>query len=179
MTLSEMAVMITLGAIVSPAAQLPDRGIMFGIAALLCALAFHRGLNLWEVKNAKVEKTTQGDMSLLIKDGLLNLKEIEKTKVTRQQVFSMLREKKIHNLAKVERAYLEACGIFTVYQSEKVRPGLPIFPHTDGSVLSIAREIDSNARACCNCGHVQNIANNETACELCNSTEWSRAYLSE
>lgn len=90
MTLSEMAVMLTLGAIVSPVMQLPDRGILFGVLVLICALIFKRGLNLWEFKDEKVEKAAQGELSLLVKDGIINLEELEKSNVTKQQlVFSV------------------------------------------------------------------------------------------
>src|SRR4051812_709715 len=104
MTNNELAVMLTLGAIVSPAMQLPDRGVFFGVVGLLCALAFQRGINYFEVKDQKVEKLTQGETSLLVKDGTINLEELEKSQVTRQQLFAMLREKKVQNLANVERA---------------------------------------------------------------------------
>src|SRR5215210_3002625 len=66
-TLVELAVMVTLGAIVSPVMQLPDRGILFGVIALFVALLFQRGLNLVAFKNEKVEHVTQGTLTLLIK----------------------------------------------------------------------------------------------------------------
>lgn len=178
-TLSELAVMLTLGAIVSPVMQLPDRGILFGVLGLLCALIFQRGLNLLAFKNQKVEHITQGTLSLLVKDGMLNLEELEKANVTKQQVFAMLREKKIQNLAKVERAYLEACGVFSVYENNEAKAGLPIFPSSDQVILSTQKEFDSNMMACCACGHVQQITNKNTPCEICSSKGWSKAYLTE
>src|SRR5687767_8208554 len=51
LTITEMAVMITLGAIISVPMQLPDRGILPGLLALLCALAFQRGINWLGFKN--------------------------------------------------------------------------------------------------------------------------------
>ena len=51
LTLTEMAVMITLGAIVSVPMQIPDRGILMGVVALVCALIFQRGWNRVTVKN--------------------------------------------------------------------------------------------------------------------------------
>src|SRR5947208_2521597 len=53
-TFSELAVVITLGAIVSPVMQLPDKGILFGITVLAVALFFQRGLNLLAFKNEKI-----------------------------------------------------------------------------------------------------------------------------
>lgn len=177
MTLNELAVMLMLGAIVSPAMQLPDKGILFGVLVLICVLLLQRGLNLWEFKNVKVEKTTQGDMSLLVKDGILNVEELEKTKVTRQQLYTMLREKQIFNLAKVERAYLEADGLLSVFENSEGKAGLSIMPPSDKEILTTQNELDSNNMACCNCGHVQKMVNKNAACEVCHTTEWSKAYL--
>ena len=177
LTLSELAVMLTLGAIVSPVMQLPDRGIFFGIVGLICALIFQRGLNLWAFNNEKVEHITQGTLSLLIKDGILDLDEMQKSRITRQELFAMLREKKIQNLAKVERAYLEACGLLTVYETDETKVGLPVLPESDPVILTTIQEVDTTIMACCTCGHVQNITHKNASCEVCKSREWSKAYL--
>jgi len=68
-TLTEMTVMITLGAIVSPVMQLPDRALLFAVVVLCCTYAFQRLVNWWSFKNEKVEQVTQGKLSLLVKDG--------------------------------------------------------------------------------------------------------------
>jgi uncharacterized membrane protein YcaP (DUF421 family) len=179
MTITELAVMITLGAIVSPVMQLPDRGLLFGVLVLSVALAFQRGLNYWAFKKEKVEKITQGVMSVLIKDGELVLEELEKSHISRQQLFAMLREKKIQNLGKVKRAYLEACGIFSVYLAEEITPGLPLFPASDEAIKEIHKEVPDHIMACCTCGHVQKNSGAETHCEICNAKDWSKAYLPE
>jgi uncharacterized membrane protein YcaP (DUF421 family) len=176
-TLSETAVMITLGAIVSPVMQLPDRGILFGIVVLLSALAFQRGITLWGFKSEKAEHRTQGTMSVLIKDGVFDLAEMEKARLTRQQVFAMLREKNIQNLGQVKRAYLEACGIFAVFETQETRAGLPLYPAIDKSILGLQKESGDSIMACCKCGHVQEAVEKDTRCGVCNSTEWSKAYI--
>src|SRR5438128_615659 len=50
LTIIEMSIMITMGAILAPAMQLSDRGLLAGTVALLCALAFERGINYWGLK---------------------------------------------------------------------------------------------------------------------------------
>ncbi|HEX8462270.1 MAG TPA: YetF domain-containing protein, partial [Segetibacter sp.] len=144
---------------------------------LFVALIFQRGLNLLAYRHEKIEHLSQGKMSLLVKDGVLVLDEMEKIHMTKQQVFSFLREKKINNLGKVQRAYLEACGIFSVYEASDSKPGLPVFPGSDPGIKNIQRELPDHTMACCNCGHVQNVANETTACEICNVHEWTKAYL--
>lgn len=63
LTISEMAVMVTLGAIVSAPMQIPDRGIIPGIIILICALTFQRGVNLLGFTSSKIETAIQGEAS--------------------------------------------------------------------------------------------------------------------
>jgi uncharacterized membrane protein YcaP (DUF421 family) len=177
MTLTELAVMVTLGAIVSPTMQLPDRGLLFGIIALICAYIFQRGINWLAFKNEKIEKVTQGTFSLLVKDGQLNVDELKKTKVTRQQLYAMLREKEIYNLGALERVYLEACGLLSIYKLKEAQPGLPISPGSDPRILDIQIPVNSGHMACQHCGHVQKVQGADMECEVCRSSEWSHAYI--
>ena len=176
-TLTEIAVMVTLGAIVSPAMQLPDRGLFYGVLVLLCSLFFQRGYNYLGFKSKKAEEITQGKMSLLVKDGVLNLKELANTYVTKQQLYAMLREKKIQNLSKVKRAYLEACGVLSIFEEEENKPGLPILPQSDPDVVTdLQQQVNHGMMACCNCGHVQQAPDKKVLCELCYSNDWVNAY---
>ncbi len=178
-TITEMAVMITLGAIVSPAMQLPDRGLFFGVVGLLVALFFQRGYNYLGVKNSKVEDITQGTLSLLVKDGVINLQELEKARVSKQQLYAMLREKKVQNLGKVKRAYFEACGVLSVFEDEEKKPGLPILPQCDPKIIpDLQQQVDHGQMACSNCGHVQDVPDMKTTrCEVCNETAWIDAFV--
>ncbi|WP_247231900.1 DUF421 domain-containing protein [Telluribacter sp. SYSU D00476] len=175
-TLTEMAVMITLGAIVSPVMQLPDRGILFGVLALICALIFQRQFNLWTVKNHRAEEITQGKLSMLVKDGKIVVEELNKTYITHQQLYALLRQKNIYNLGKVKRAYLEGCGAFSVFVEEDDKPGLPIYPEFDQSIKQSQNKLDGSVKACCNCGHVQEGARENIQCTNCGATDWTHTY---
>src|SRR5206468_811332 len=107
LTITEMAVMLTLGAIVSPAMQIPDKGILMGLLLLLCILIFQRSLTWINFINERIEKLTQGELITLVKDGKLNVEEMKRSRISHQQLFQVLREKSIFNLGDVERVYLE------------------------------------------------------------------------
>jgi uncharacterized membrane protein YcaP (DUF421 family) len=55
LTIMELSVMLTLGAIVSASMQMPDHGILEGFLLLLCALGFQRGISYLGVRSAKFE----------------------------------------------------------------------------------------------------------------------------
>jgi len=128
LTISELAVMITLGAIVSSPMQIPERGIVQGIVILICALAFQRGINFLGFKSKRMEKTVQGDVCLLISDGEVNTAQLKKEKISEYQLYAMLRNEQIFNLGQVERAYLEANGSISIFTSPDDKPGKSIIP---------------------------------------------------
>ena len=98
LTISELAVMLTLGAIISIPMQVPDKGLLQGFLVLLCALFFQRGINYLGVKSRKIERILQGEERLLVKNGTLFTDEVKSMKMSREQMFAVLRGEKIYNL---------------------------------------------------------------------------------
>jgi uncharacterized membrane protein YcaP (DUF421 family) len=173
LTLVEMAVMITFGAIVSVPMQMPERGILMGAVALLCVLAFQRGINWLGVKNEKVEDVTQGTMSTLVKDGVLQLDEMQRAGISKQYLFAALRNKKVLNLGKIKRVYFEACGLINVYEQEDEQVGLPILPPDEMELAKSETKTVADYVACTNCGHVTNTS--ERPCSVCGERKWMEA----
>ncbi|MBS7564060.1 DUF421 domain-containing protein [Mucilaginibacter sp. Bleaf8] len=180
LTIMEMAVMLTLGAIVSVPMQMPDRGLLQGLLLLLIAVLFQRGLSLIGYLSGRIEDIVQGKCSLLVKDGVLQLKQMESDRISRQQVFAQLREKEIYNLGNVDRLYLEACGMFSIFRSDKPRAGLPILPPDDKDMLDFHKQsTDANLQhitmvACINCGFVKR-DNEQVPCQDCGHNDWAKA----
>jgi uncharacterized membrane protein YcaP (DUF421 family) len=177
LTLTELAVMITLGAIIAVPMQIPDRGIVLGVIALLCVLAFQRGLNWLTLKSAKFEELTQGTLSIMVKDGVLQLDEMMKAGVSRQAIYSGLRKKEIYNLGKIKRLYFEACGILSVYQEESSKPGLSILPPTEKELMKSQATVDKDHLACSNCGAIASARHEDCTCQNCGERKWIQAVL--
>ncbi len=175
LTLTEMAVMLTLGAIVAPVMQLPDKGILLGLLVLVCALSFQRGLTWLDFKSRRVEQITQGTESMLIKDGVLQLEAMAAARISKQQLFATLRSRKIYNVRKVKRLYMEACGVFSLYTDEAEKPGLSTFPDTDQEVHSLQPPAAQPVVACMNCGNTIKVDNEQEPCPVCQEVEWTQA----
>lgn len=135
LTGTELAVMLTLGALLALVMQLPDEGILLGTVTLVCILAFQRGLTRWGVADSRVERLTQGVETALIKDGILQLDTMAAGRISHQQLFAVLRAEQVYNLKKVKRLYVEACGLFSIYQNE-VRLGRASTPDWAGQRIS-------------------------------------------
>lgn len=177
LTLTESAVMVTLGAIASPAMQLPDRGIFLAVVALTCTLAFQRGINLWGFQRPRFEHFSQGKSSALVKDGIMQVEELKTLRISKQELFTILRGKGIYNLGKVERAYMEACGIMSVYTREDEKPGLSVIPQRDEGLCEVHQSSRSGEYACTNCGYTTISKEKPDECPHCKSSQFSSAVL--
>jgi len=176
LSVTEMAVMIMLGAIVSVPMQVPDRGLFQGILILLVIVMLQRGIARLGVSSRKVEVMTQGELAILVKDGMMQLSALETAKITKQELFSILREKDIYNLGKVDRVYLEACGLFSIYKSkDEQKPGLSTLPANDDEILS-SKPHAENTLVCENCG-LTKMEKSKLACSNCQGTEWTKAII--
>jgi uncharacterized membrane protein YcaP (DUF421 family) len=177
LTISELAVMLTLGAIICVPMQIPDRGVLQGTLVLICALVFQRGLTLAGFNSSRVEEIMQGKECILVKNGVINVDELSKANISRQQLYAILRSQNIYNLGEVERIYLEACGLFSVYRFAEARPGLAISPANDHAIMEDFNTNDS--LVCASCGQPAGDIHfeHERSCSNCNSKHWEPAIL--
>lgn len=179
LTISELAVMVTLGAIICVPMQVPDKGIIQGIFVLICAWAFQRGFNLLGVKSSKMENLIQGKEAVLLKDGVIDVKQLDAVNISRQQLYGILRAQNIFNLGEVERVYIEACGIFSVFKYEVPKPGLSIFPARDGDILEGQQKPVEHFCVCQMCGRTAENENEKNGqCNNCGCKNWEEAIIS-
>lgn len=182
LTIMEMAVMLTLGAIVSVSMQVPDRGLLQGILLLLCTVLFQRGISMVGFRSGKFEDIVQGKTSLLIKDGILQLDQMKKDRFSRQQLFAELRQENILHLGMVDRVYLGAESLFSIFEAEEPRPGLPILPPEDTDILEkqqLARPTSPRSMpllACVGCGTIPHLVGAD-ACAACGHQDFVNAII--
>jgi uncharacterized membrane protein YcaP (DUF421 family) len=172
LTITERVLVVTLGASVAVAIQVPEGGVLLGFVVLTCALFFEYGISLLTVKSRRFEKISQGHSDMLVKDGVLLLEKMKDTRITKQQIFATLRVKEISQLGEVERLYLEAGTGFSIYKvAGEPPPGLSVFPADDQEV---AGDQCAHIFACTNCGNTYR-APPEGACDKCHLKEFTNA----
>ncbi|WP_394846785.1 DUF421 domain-containing protein [Pendulispora brunnea] len=172
-TILEMGVMITLGAIVSAPMQTADKGILIGILLLCCTLAFQRGVGAGGVASEKFELATQGDTVMLIKDSVLLLKALHQAGLSRHVIFAALRSKGICHLGEIKRVYLEGSGNYSIVRREVEVAGLCIL--IDDGGLGIHCPCSKNGYACEHCGWVVDEDRFLAPCPNCRSLQWASA----
>jgi uncharacterized membrane protein YcaP (DUF421 family) len=171
LSFTEMAVMLMLGATVSSAMQIPERGIIEGCFVLVLVLVLQRLITLWMFKNARVEDKILGQMYLLVKDGILQTTELKREYVSRTQIFGMLRTKSVMNLGMVKRLYLETSGAFTMYLYKSDRAGLSLLPREDTALFN-SQKMVTDKTVCNICGQVYELNQVPDRCDNCHSKEF-------
>jgi uncharacterized membrane protein YcaP (DUF421 family) len=147
----ELAVMITLGAIVAVPMEISDRGILPAAVLLASVLSLQAALSYFGTRSLRLEQTVVGKGTVLVKDGTLLVDELRKTGLSQQQLFSALRAAQVRQLGEITRVYLEGHGAFSIIRRERPEPGLSILP-TDDSELR-GRMPVTQCFVCAYCGN--------------------------
>ncbi len=178
MSAMELTIVVTLGAAIDVPLQAPERGIVGAVVILAIAVVYQRGLNFWAFKSRRTELALEGDVSTAVADGCLELQELEQAVLSRERLFSALRQTGIVHLGQVKRAYREADGHFSAFQNDDPPAGLCLFPSTDADWFE-RRHAVPGRHACRSCGKV--VPHDDRplgACSRCRARQWSPAVQS-
>jgi len=179
LSIGELAVVLTLGAIIGGGLQNPAMGLLPSMAALGVILAMHRFVNWLAFKSRAVELVEQGDLSLLVRDGLLELPTMQQHALSQEQLFGLLRNQNIAHLGELRRVYLEANGRLSFYKLPAPLPGLSVRPRADAPPPA-ADGPAHGRRVCATCGHLapaQAPAHAGRHCPRCQADNWLPATL--
>jgi uncharacterized membrane protein YcaP (DUF421 family) len=172
LTLFELSMVVTMAAVIGIPLQVPDRGLLPPVVLLAVLILLQRALAYWGVKRRRVELLAVGDLTLLARDGRLQLGGMRETVLAREKVYAVLRGQGVQHLGQVERLYLESSGAFTLIRARDPRPGLSLIPE---------RELREEAAvpghyACLSCGSQMRAPRLPTGpCEHCGSKDWTEA----
>jgi uncharacterized membrane protein YcaP (DUF421 family) len=162
----ELGLMIVLGAIVSGAFQVANRGVIPAIVLLFTALLLQRGLSAAGARSVRFERLTQGDAKMVVRGGNLQIDELRTIGISQEQIFSALRAQGIRHLGQLERVYQEASGEFSIFLRQPPSAGLSVLPDWDRELHGRAR-IAKGSCACAHCGLVQSSSPGPFRCPRC------------
>jgi uncharacterized membrane protein YcaP (DUF421 family) len=175
LNITDLAVMLTLGAIASVPMQDYNAGILPGILLLVAILLLHQGLTLLSFKKRSIEELTEGKVRCVIKDGLIDTGRLEEMRISKDQIFSVLRSNGIRHLGQVKRLYSEADGQFSVFKSNEPKPGFSVYPRKDDSLPPSTEKIEEQ-HVCGYCGNLSTSPKDvEKSCGHCGRSEWMQA----
>ncbi|MCE7066942.1 DUF421 domain-containing protein [Dyadobacter sp. CY326] len=172
---NEMIAMVSLAAAIGVPLQSPDRGVLPAVIIAMVVVLVQQLVAWLSTRNQHLESITQGNISVLVADGVLNYDNMKSTGISRERVFAQLRANDIVQSGEVKRLYFEAGGTFTVIRQLDVPPGLAVLPEFDQEFWR--RIYDPYPQSVCKkCG---NNGNSDANCENCGGEEWINAVAAK
>lgn len=171
---TELAAVVSLAAAVGVPLLASDRGLVPGAAVALVVVITGRAVARLACRSARIEKATQGFLTILVDDGTLQLQAMKNSRITRERLFAQLRSERIHHLGLVERLYLEANGTFTMLREPSPRPGLSVIPEWDEEFRHELRGREDHP-VCWRCGEHRQSREASARCPNCGRACWVEA----
>ncbi len=172
---NDLAAMVSLAAAIGVPLQSPDRGILPAVIIAFVVVFTARWIGAKSTSNQKFEKFSQGNISLLVKDAVMDLETMKKARLSRERLVAQLRVKSIKHLGSVKRFYMEAGGSFTLIEEEEPKPGLSILPTWDEGFNARFKKSEE-IKVCLSCGFPQKLPFDlNSKCPKCNHNTWIAA----
>jgi uncharacterized membrane protein YcaP (DUF421 family) len=176
-TQNELAALVSLAAAIGVPILSPDRGLLPAVVIAFMVVSINRLMSLLPFKNEKAETVLQGDIEALVKDGVMQIGVMTRTRITRERLMAQLRSEKIIHLGEVKRLFIEANGSFTLIKNDQPLPGLSALPEEDEEFNNRFKKTD--ALICKACGMENPSFDHRMACPNCESKEWVSAVHKE
>jgi uncharacterized membrane protein YcaP (DUF421 family) len=182
LTFFEFAIIIALGSAVGDPMLYNDVPLLHGALVITIIALVQRAIVVVTEKNKSLEVLFESAPTRLIKDGVLELEQLEEEKLSEDEVFSRLREANLTQLGQVARAYLEPSGNISIWKAapEDVQPGLTLMPEEDSEYpnrFETGQEVlKTTTYACRRCGQTRAFQQGEvfTVCS-CGGKTWLEA----
>jgi uncharacterized membrane protein YcaP (DUF421 family) len=148
---SELAAIATLAAAGGLILLSPDRGLLPSIVVLGMLLLIKWFVNWRSFRSEKFEHMTEGRLDVMVSDGCIDYHQLKRSGISKEQLFSQLRNEEIIHLGELKRVYLEANGTFSIVKMDSAVPGLPVIPPWDKDFIAEQKQCPEN-KVCSNCG---------------------------
>src|ERR1700712_3170595 len=127
----ELAALVSLASAIGVPLLSPMNGVLPAFIIAFIIVGFTRLISYISTKSQKFESATQGDLDMLVEDGVMKLDIMKRVRITRERLFAQLRSENLNHLGKVKRVYMEANGTFTLVPNEEKQAGLLVLPDWD------------------------------------------------
>lgn len=172
----EKAALVTLAAATGVPLQAPDRGLLPTVIIAAIVVLAGRLISRKSYQSEKFEALTHGDLSVLSENGHLNIRNMERSLITKERLMAELRSEGLYHLGQTKRIYLESRGTFSIIPAEEPAPGLTVLPSWDEDFIKELTRIPG-IQVCLRCGFKKQ--QDEQECPNCSSEDWTDAVSNE
>jgi uncharacterized membrane protein YcaP (DUF421 family) len=172
---NELAALVSLAAAVGIPLMAPDRGMLPAIVIAAVLIFVERLISARAAKSEAFESFAQGQISTLVKDGVIDVAVLESLSLSRERLLAQLRSTGIKQTGMIRRFYMEANGAFTLVKNPQPVPGLPTLPGWDDE-LTPSFDYADDLLVCSYCARTQQLPfSKDSECPNCGKKVWATA----
>ncbi|MCP2015027.1 uncharacterized membrane protein YcaP (DUF421 family) [Deinococcus sp. HSC-46F16] len=172
----ELAIVIGLGSAAGDPMFYPEVPLAHAMLVLALVVGMQRLLAYLVIKNETVETFIEGVPVELVRDGIMSNPALDRSNLSREDLFERLRVAGVRQLGEVQRVYFEQDGNLSVFLHQgDAPPGLPIVPPWDLEAPVPVREGGQGQLACTSCGAVSLVDGPVPPCPHCGHEDWTHA----
>lgn len=172
----EMLALFSLAAAIGVPLQVPDRGLLPAFIIAIVVVSVGKLMAWIAFNNQRFENLTEDNYAILVKDGVVQMKELQQTRLTIDRLNAKLRTFGVKQLGEVKRLYFEAKGSFSLVREPEPKPGLSVLPAFDDAFIK--EQEQAQEQVCCTCGTVGAASGeSQEQCTNCKGKEWRAAVV--
>jgi len=171
LSIFELVLIIGLGSAAGDPMFYEDVGIFPALTVFVVIILLYVGITRLTDRFSWFERVMEGEPVYVVQGGKILLDGLNRTGLSRDELFGALRLSNVEHLGQVKTVLIETSGDVSIlfFSDEEVKPGLPIFPWQQQSVTKEATE------SCCSqCGELQVFSAPANACKFCKCDKWVR-----
>ncbi len=173
----ELLLIIALGSAAGDPMLYKEVGILSALIVFGVVFFLYKLITNLVMRSEKIEEVLEGKPFCIIRNGEASEESLKHKELAMDEFFAALRAQQFLHLGQIESSILETNGQVSIlpYDREKVKPGLPIWPHL---LKHKTKTIPfDGAYSCTRCGHTKYMFSGESAtCSHClQNNEWVKA----
>lgn len=172
----EVLTIIMLGSAAGDPMLYKNVGLLPAILIFFTIAAFYRITNFIVAKYSRVETLVEGRAKRFIKDGRFEVENFRSNELSKDELYSDMRQEGVSQLGQVKVAYMEPGGEVSLfyYEDDEVRYGMPTFPELSSKKITAIKE--EGVYACEFCGFTKELKPaKHHQCSICKNNEWVKA----
>jgi len=167
----ELVLIIGLGSAAGDPMFYEDVGIIPALTVFLVVILLYVGITRLTDRFSWFERVMEGEPVYVVQGGKILLDGLNRTGISREELFAALRLVNVEHLGQVKTVLIETSGDVSTlfFPDDDVKPGLPVYP------LPQQNASENGGEACCfQCGKLQQVSAPDHACKACKCNKWVR-----
>lgn len=133
LSIMDLVVFVLIAECVAFALEDVDKPVFQNVFPIIILLIIQYINSLITLKSKKVRDLIDGDPSLIIRDGVINQKEMKKQRYNLDDLFQQMREERIPSVQQIDYAFLEPSGKLSIFLKSDDPIVLPLI--VDGYIV--------------------------------------------